>query len=658
MSNNLGASQLLQTGSTNPEVAVNTALGILDGALTETLVVDVSTGNADVAAEDYQRNAILLVMGASQPRRVNLPAVKRLIYITSSSVNTAVLTVALGTTLLTLAPGTTGMFKTDGTANGLVSFGAIGGGGGALPDIAGNSGKVLGVTGAAGSEELEWVEGGAGSADKTPRLVQYAVDNDYYGAIRLPAAPTPGNVLFVIWFNGYSRYSPDGSWNTLEWKQDGISDGTGMAWRVATSSDTRDILIGPGTFTDGGSSIFEVSNWDGKNIDGFVSVKSIDPPTATLAATFKSLKSLIIGAFETNVANNSPTVAGATVIADTNLQADPDGMNTGRSVTAFTREISGKNPISVVGTFSGTAKVNGALIILRQTPLAIPDIPDPTGNNGKFLGVQAGQYALLTPPSSGSGGGSGGGWVPEASLFASVEGTSIGSSPTIRYSHGISSVVKTGNGQYKITFETPFDNLFYAIQGGARHKSGGIVSSHVSIDRSRPNDGKNLDSVEVVVTYSGGSVYDPLIVEFWIDIYDPAKRGEASGGGGGGGGGGMVPPPVSLFASVQGTSVGNSPTLRYSRGVDSVVKIADGVYKVNFATPFADLYYAVEGSCRHENDGGSLVDSHLSIDRRYQPNSGKNLDSVYVVLTYQGAGIYDPKILEFWMRAYDPRLHM
>ena len=128
--------------------------------------------------------------------------------------------------------------------------------------------------------------------------------------------------------------------------------------------------------------------------------------------------------------------------------------------------------------------------------------------------------------------------------------------------------------------------------------------------------------------------------------------------GGGGGGGGMVPPPVSLFCSVQNTAVGASPNVRYSRGVASVSKIDNGVYKITFSTPFSDLFYAVEGSCRMENDGGSLVDSHLSIDRRYQPNSGKNVDSVYVVLTYQGAGIYDPKIMEFWMRAYDPRLHM
>lgn len=127
---------------------------------------------------------------------------------------------------------------------------------------------------------------------------------------------------------------------------------------------------------------------------------------------------------------------------------------------------------------------------------------------------------------------------------------------------------------------------------------------------------------------------------------------------GGGSGGGMIPAPVSVFASVQGTAVGASPIIRYSRGVQSVTKQSDGVYRITFSQPFDDLYYAINGSCRHEQDGGSLVDAHLSIDRRSSPNSGKNLTWVDVVLTYQGAGIYDPKIIEFWMTAYDPRLHM
>lgn len=133
---------------------------------------------------------------------------------------------------------------------------------------------------------------------------------------------------------------------------------------------------------------------------------------------------------------------------------------------------------------------------------------------------------------------------------------------------------------------------------------------------------------------------------------------------GGGGGGGMVPPPVSLYAVCKDvttgvvTNINASPKIIYGRGVSSVTKVDNGVYKVNFTTPFNDLFYAIEGKCRHENDGGSVVDAHLSVDRRYNPNSGKNVDSVYVILTYQGAGIYDPKIIEFWLRAYDPRLHM
>lgn len=143
-----------------------------------------------------------------------------------------------------------------------------------------------------------------------------------------------------------------------------------------------------------------------------------------------------------------------------------------------------------------------------------------------------------------------------------------------------------------------------------------------------------------------------------------AKVTTGSGSTGGSTSSGMVPPPVSLYAVCKDvttgvvTNINASPNIIYGRGVSSVVKVNDGVYKVTFETPFNDLYYAIEGKCRHESDGGSIVDAHLSVDRRYNPNSGKNVDSVYIILTYQGAGIYDPKIIEFWMRAYDPRLHM
>jgi len=132
MSNNLDLTQVAESQD-NADVAINDKGGELDAALTESLAVDVTSGNATVTSADYRRAVRLLVSGASVARQVTLPAVKRAIVVEADAANTADVTVVIGTASFAVAPGTSSWFYSDGTANGLSQIGGSAGAGGSDP---------------------------------------------------------------------------------------------------------------------------------------------------------------------------------------------------------------------------------------------------------------------------------------------------------------------------------------------------------------------------------------------------------------------------------------------------------------------------------------------------------------------------------------------
>lgn len=128
MSNNLDLTQVAESQD-NADVAINDKGGELDAALTESLAVDVTSGNATVTSSDYRRAVRLLVSGASVARQVTLPAVKRAIMVEADAANSDDITVVRGATSFTLSPGSASWFFTDGTTDGLSQIGGAGGGG-------------------------------------------------------------------------------------------------------------------------------------------------------------------------------------------------------------------------------------------------------------------------------------------------------------------------------------------------------------------------------------------------------------------------------------------------------------------------------------------------------------------------------------------------
>jgi hypothetical protein len=116
MSTNLNA-PALTGGQANPETTVNDAVGAMDAAITELLVVDL-TNSVALTAPQYRGAIRFSVTPAGVGKTLTLQAIKRLVFVTNDSANS--ITVANGTTNFALAAGGACMVYTDGTANGLV----------------------------------------------------------------------------------------------------------------------------------------------------------------------------------------------------------------------------------------------------------------------------------------------------------------------------------------------------------------------------------------------------------------------------------------------------------------------------------------------------------------------------------------------------------
>lgn len=122
MSANLNAPALVG-GQANPETTVNDAIGALDAAFTELLVVDL-TNSVTLTAAQYRSAFKFSITPTGASKTLTLPAVKRMVYISNDG--TLSIAVVKGATSITLAAASGGFFYTDGTTNGLIQLSASG----------------------------------------------------------------------------------------------------------------------------------------------------------------------------------------------------------------------------------------------------------------------------------------------------------------------------------------------------------------------------------------------------------------------------------------------------------------------------------------------------------------------------------------------------
>jgi len=118
MSANLNAPALVG-GQATPETTVNDAVGAMDAAITEILVVNLTASVALTAAQ-YRSAIRFSVTPTGVGMTLTLPAIKRLVFLTNDGTNS--ISVTVGTTTVALAAAAATMIYTDGTANGLLSF--------------------------------------------------------------------------------------------------------------------------------------------------------------------------------------------------------------------------------------------------------------------------------------------------------------------------------------------------------------------------------------------------------------------------------------------------------------------------------------------------------------------------------------------------------
>ncbi len=123
MSNNLDLSQVA-AAQNQKEVTINDQAGELDAALTEFITEDVTSGNVTVTDPNYRAAIRIFVTGATVGgRTVTLPAIKRLVLVSSDGTNTQTFDLVVGSTTLTVMVGERRLVYTDGTANGLEAAG-------------------------------------------------------------------------------------------------------------------------------------------------------------------------------------------------------------------------------------------------------------------------------------------------------------------------------------------------------------------------------------------------------------------------------------------------------------------------------------------------------------------------------------------------------
>lgn len=121
MSNNLDYPEITENQA-NKYVTANDQAAILDAALTETILVDMTGGNEELSMFDYTRNLVYTVdVGSNSGRELTLPENKKLSVIRSLPANTVSFNIVRGSSSVIVEPGVTALVYTDGTENGLFS---------------------------------------------------------------------------------------------------------------------------------------------------------------------------------------------------------------------------------------------------------------------------------------------------------------------------------------------------------------------------------------------------------------------------------------------------------------------------------------------------------------------------------------------------------
>lgn len=135
MSNNLGRVEIT-ANQNNKEVTANSSDAVLDAAITETLVIDVSTGSrliddTDIEYADFYEAIHILIQGATvSGRTITIDPCKSVKLVSLDTDATNTVDVIVGTTTLTIEIGELVLIRMDGTTNGLVALTGSGTGGG------------------------------------------------------------------------------------------------------------------------------------------------------------------------------------------------------------------------------------------------------------------------------------------------------------------------------------------------------------------------------------------------------------------------------------------------------------------------------------------------------------------------------------------------
>lgn len=126
MTGNLNVLQMTEAQS-DKEIAHNTATLDLDWALTESLVVDLTSGNITVTTAQKEDNIYFFLDNATVAgRTVTFGTSKRLFVVHSDIGNTQMIGVVVGSKTIPIFPGNTIVLYTDGAANMLWRMGGNG----------------------------------------------------------------------------------------------------------------------------------------------------------------------------------------------------------------------------------------------------------------------------------------------------------------------------------------------------------------------------------------------------------------------------------------------------------------------------------------------------------------------------------------------------
>lgn len=122
---NLNLSQVA-SNQQQKEITINDATDKLDLALTDTVDVNLASGNVTMTAGDVRENIRARAINNAVARDLTLPAIKRLLVVQNDG--SATLSVKVGSGTVTIVASAARLVYTDGSANGIVAI---------TPDIAG-----------------------------------------------------------------------------------------------------------------------------------------------------------------------------------------------------------------------------------------------------------------------------------------------------------------------------------------------------------------------------------------------------------------------------------------------------------------------------------------------------------------------------------------